>query len=42
MALPIIRNAKARLPRLSRVGSEVFRCMAGFIQTTEQKAFCGH
>ena len=34
----IIRDAKAHLPRLSRIGSEVFRRWAGFIQTTEQGA----
>lgn len=32
----IIRGAKAHLPRLSRIGSEVFRRWAEFIQTTEQ------
>jgi uncharacterized protein YeaO (DUF488 family) len=32
----IIRGAKAHLPRLSRIGSEVFRRWAGLIQTTEQ------
>jgi GMP synthase (glutamine-hydrolysing) len=32
----IIRGAKAHLPRLSRIGSEVFCRWAGLIQTTEQ------
>jgi GMP synthase (glutamine-hydrolysing) len=32
----ISRGAKAHLPRLNWIGSEVFRRWAGFIQTTEQ------
>lgn len=34
----IIRRAKAHLPRLSRIGSKVFRRWAGFVQATEQGA----